>query len=1129
VLRSLRSKLILLISMLVVVLMGASSAIQIRERQEEMLAALLEDAETFSVITSPKVLGTFTDLYHQPGQFDRMRAILSEALKRSRSFKQVQIVDTLFDVVLFDSKELEQGYYGFKREARRFDAPGALEGLALGQPKVSRVGTGGIGGDVRVIVPLFSGSETVQGTDVNRAAVFTYGTEQVESTIAAMRRSYLWQTAIFILLGLLVAAFESEMVTRPVQRLTSGAQKLRSGELTYRVPVKGSDELATLAASFNEMAESLLASQRELVSANARLERQNHELKELDKLKDQFLANTSHELRTPINGILGLVSAVVGGADGPLNSKQQRHLAMVKDSTENLKDLINRLLDLSKMRMQGIQLEPRRFALSDLVPQLQTLGAGLLAQKPIQLSIELPPDLPEVFGDPDRIRQVLSDLLGNAAKFTQKGRIRLCAKEKDDEVLVFVADTGIGIQREMHQAIFEEFRQVDGGASRQYEGTGLGLAISKRTVEAHGGKIWVDSEPGQGSTFYFTLPTKAFAPEVVPVEPPKTTVVIEPEKEQPEAPRANGAPKSEPARAPERRAPAGTGERVLVVDDMAVNVESLALQLESHGYRPLRATSGQQALQILSENPSQAVITDVMMPGMTGYDLCRAIRSTRGHQRTPVVLLTAQAGTVQDKLLGFEAGATDYVVKPFEPAELFARLHTLLHPPTAPGEIGGNETNYDTILDRRTGSSAAAPAHGRIHLGQGERILCVDDNPMNLEVLKTQLEAANFKVDLAKDGVEALEKIEKAQPDLMLIDLMMPRMDGYELCEKIKADPTLRAIPLVIVSARDRAEDEIYAFKLGVADYVTKPFDGQVLAAKISAMFALTRAHEALGKLNSTLELARKVQQSVMPAGVVDLPGATLRGFTQAADETGGDWYGYLVSPAGDRITLVLADVEGHGVPAALLTLVTATIKSILSLIDGANSTASEAILGELTKLGDPVARRVTALLAAPHSPGRLLELLNAVFLEMKSTLTMSCLALTLQPKTGLVTYALAAHPPPHFLRVSPGPEQQVWGAPSSHIGSAETHFEEQTTTLQPGDSVVCFSDGLPEASNPQGAPFHYRGIRRLLADLARAQPEARTAERVRDALVGAVFKHMQDTALGDDLTIVVLRREPLS
>lgn len=436
------------------------------------------------------------------------------------------------------------------------------------------------------------------------------------------------------------------------------------------------------------------------------VQQQNTRLKELDRLKSQFLANTSHELRTPLNGILGLVEAVLDGADGEVNSAQSRHLRMILESGANLKELINNLLELSKLESGQTHLNIKPFNILNAVTVVLALLEGIAHKKGVQLKCEGEKDLPDVYGDPEKIQRVLLNLAGNALKFTEKGSVTIRLTKSSSGVHIAVEDTGIGIKEQDLKVIFERFRQADGGETRDYEGTGLGLSIARDIVRLHHSDIAVTSQFGQGSIFAFEMPTASFEQAVLTAQESPAGAMSEPlqrvenvEAASPEAPQEKIY---ELARDPEEEAIVqGHGELVLVVDDNSVNREVIRTRLGMNNYRVVEAIDGQDALdKVIADKPA-LVLLDLMMPRMSGYEFCRQVRKLYTADELPIIMLTAKT-EMGDKVLGLNIGANDYLSKPFHQEELLARVGVLLRLRAMHEELRGWNQQLEVRVEERT-------------------------------------------------------------------------------------------------------------------------------------------------------------------------------------------------------------------------------------------------------------------------------------------------------------------------------------------------------------------------------------------------------------------------------------------
>ncbi len=391
-------------------------------------------------------------------------------------------------------------------------------------------------------------------------------------------------------------------------------------------------------------------------------------LREIDQLKDEFLANTSHELRTPLYGMTGLVEAVL---DDPDKSQLETRtlLKTVLDSGRRLTGLVNDILDFSKLRNDGLVLSLEPVDLRSLVDIVLTLSKPLVADRSIELVNTVESSIPPLTADSARVEQVLFNLVGNAIGFTNEGYIKVGAQLVGDQVRISVVDSGAGIAPEHQEKIFDYFVQADASAQRQYGGTGLGLAVSRQLVELHGGHISVESVLGEGSTFSFTMPTaNTQAAEIVhAVRTPLPVINLnEP-----------GNSDSMPSNTLATVSPTDNSPTILVVDDEILVRQVLKQHLGSAGYRLEIASSGAKALEILRSEVIDLVLLDIMMPSMSGFEVCREIRKTKHRKDLPLIFLSAK-GRPEDRVASFDEGGNDYLTKPIGRRELLARVATHL-------------------------------------------------------------------------------------------------------------------------------------------------------------------------------------------------------------------------------------------------------------------------------------------------------------------------------------------------------------------------------------------------------------------------------------------------------------------
>jgi len=483
-------------------------------------------------------------------------------------------------------------------------------------------------------------------------------------------------------------------ITNPLKSLTSAATKMTSGMFETRVNIAASNELGKLANAFNSMADQLEVS-------FTKLEHQNAQLQRLDKLKDEFLANTSHELRTPLNGIIGLTESLIDGATGQLPEPTISNLEIIASSGRRLSNLINDILDFSKLRHKNIELQIKPVGIREIVDIVVTLSQPLIGTKNLQLINSVTSDIPLVDADENRVQQILYNLIGNAIKFTDTGTVEIYANaiglespqlaDQESSVTsqlqslivrsklqITVSDTGIGIPEDKLERIFKSFEQADGSTAREYGGTGLGLAVTKQLVELHGGEIQVSSEVDIGSQFTFSLPisqTQYVDGKQLPAKVRPSLVSRTNERKL--ITRETAPPSfNNNSSIDDKERQENSLVKILIVDDEPVNILVLANNLLLENYALAKASSGREALALLDRGyKPDIILLDLMMPRMTGYEVCEKIREKFTAIEMPIVMLTAK-NQVSDLVQGFNAGANDFLTKPFVKNELLARIKT---------------------------------------------------------------------------------------------------------------------------------------------------------------------------------------------------------------------------------------------------------------------------------------------------------------------------------------------------------------------------------------------------------------------------------------------------------------------
>ncbi len=626
------------------------------------------------------------------------------------------------------------------------------------------------------------------------------GAVRVNISAASLDRSVTRSYQIILLLGGLTAIFLGgsivftlrRSVLSPLGRLTGAAARISDGDYAVRVPVnQRGDELDSVSIAFNDMAEKVAEHTSRLEEANLALDRAN-------RTKSEFLANMSHELRTPLNVIIGFSEVLRDTPPESLSGPDRREFCdNIITSGYHLLELINDVLDLAKVEAGRMKFTPVEFlaapALSDTVATMQPLAA----KKNISLSVQISGRLSSIYADAGKFKQIVYNLAGNAVKFTPPGgEVRVSGAVMGPFARFAVADNGVGISSADQERIFSEFQQVDGSTSRQYEGTGLGLALSRKFVELMGGRIWVESSPGKGSTFYFTLPLPAEKTLPAPITVERKAAAHVNEDRQEDA--WPGFPGKEES------------PGILVVEDDPKTAKLIGLWLSQEGYRVDYAADGYQALEKASASLPFAVCLDIMLPRKDGWQVLHQLKSNPETADIGVIICSA----LDNPDLGFALGAADFCLKPLSRRHL---LDKLKH------------------LQQVTPGGRSRP-----------QVLVADADDAAARATVAMLERQGFSVIRAAGAQQARDMALEHSPDIIILDLQLPEGGGYDVLSFLQKHPVTVDIPVIVTSDKALSDRERDLLSSHVEKIIPR---GDARESLMREIFRLEKLHPERARL----------------------------------------------------------------------------------------------------------------------------------------------------------------------------------------------------------------------------------------------------------------------------------------
>jgi signal transduction histidine kinase/DNA-binding response OmpR family regulator/HAMP domain-containing protein len=585
----------------------------------------------------------------------------------------------------------------------------------------------------------------------------------------------------------------SDNSTRLLQSVLVTLNARMQGILAYRKVVDFSQQLEFQNSELEAQKRELAAQTAELTEQNMELAMQKKQLDEVNKLKNSFLSSMSHELRTPLNSVIALSNVLARRLAGKLSDEEYGYIGIIERNGKQLLELINDILDLSRIEAGREEVHIYEFNVNELIREVVEMIEPQANQKNIRLLQNIKDPLPDIRSDYDKCRHILQNVVANAVKFTEEGQVEISAKADGESIHIDIADTGIGIKEEFISHIFEEFRQVDGSYSRKYGGTGLGLAIAKKYADILGGSITVESTYGKGSTFTITLPLKITdnasqvesASIVRQLILPQAELIVD-----------------------------ATTKTILLVEDTDAIIIQMRDILEAEGYQIRVAHNGQEAIEQVTQQIPDAMILDLMMPKVDGFEVLKRIRAAKPSERLPVIILTAKYVTHEELAFLTHNGILQLIHK---------------------GDI--NKSQLLNVVNRAVMPEMKEKKPEllkpvQLSLDEKPLVLVVEDNFDNRLTIKALLDDSCLVIE-AEDALQGIEMARRYQPQLILMDFALPGMNGIEALHELRKDRMTQNIPVIAVSASAMKGDREDFLSHGFDGYISKPIDRKIFEGTI--------------------------------------------------------------------------------------------------------------------------------------------------------------------------------------------------------------------------------------------------------------------------------------------------------